>query len=101
MTSRMRIARWFTMSDIQANVDNIDPDHFFVDRLFVLHPPKNELVADVMDKVRAIHSDLAHYIVEHVPRTADRTIALRSLHRACMDTIAAIACNQEGYPDVE
>lgn len=71
-----------------------DPDLDLVDRLFTLHPPQNAEVAEVMDDLRGEFIDLAHLVVATVPRTSDRTIALRSIHRACMDTIAAVACNQ-------
>lgn len=75
-----------------------DPDHEMVDRLLTLHPPVDEHVALQMDATRQQFIDLAHGVVGTVPRTPDRTIALRSIHRACMDTIAAIACNQDPPP---
>lgn len=65
-----------------------------VDRLLTLHPPQSANVAANMDDLRGKFIDLAHTVVDRVPRTPDRTIALRSIHRACMDTIAAVACNQ-------
>lgn len=80
------------MSDL---VPPADPDYELVDRLFVLHPPATTDVAHLMDDVRYRYIHLANDAVRLVPRTPDRTIALRSLHRACMDMIAAIACNQE------
>lgn len=82
------------MTDTE-NVPAEDPDYDLVKRLFTLHPPSTDDVALDMDDTRAHFTKLANFIVETVPRTPDRTIALRSLHRACMDTIAAIACNQE------
>lgn len=71
-----------------------DPDFELVERLFTLHPPATSEIADQMDSLRREFRILARYVVAGVPRTADRTIALRSIHRACMDTIAAVACNQ-------
>jgi hypothetical protein len=71
-----------------------DIDHELVDRLLTLHPPATPEVAGLMDHLRGMFITLAHEVVDEVPRSADRTIALRSLHRACMDTIAALACNQ-------
>jgi hypothetical protein len=77
-----------------------DPDYELVDRLFTLHPPANDLVALTMDGLRGHFRDLASEVVAVVPRTPDRTVALRSIHRACMDSIAALACNQDNVgPD--
>lgn len=75
-----------------------DQDHELVDRLLSLHPPRTSGVAETMDALRSGFVALAHEVVDSVPRTPDRTIALRSIHRACMDTIAALACNQDGPP---
>ena len=74
-------------------------DHDLVNRLFTLHPPKSISVEANMDMFREKFIDLGHEIVTHIPRTPDRTIAIRSLHRACMDVIAAIACNQDSDDD--
>lgn len=71
-----------------------DPDFELVDRLFTLHPPTTTEIAGQMDSLRREFRILARYVVDAVPRTPDRAVALRSLHRACMDTIAAVACNQ-------
>lgn len=71
-----------------------DPDFELVDRLFTLHPPTTTEIAGQMDSLRREFRILARYVVANVPRTPDRTIALRSIHRACMDSIAAVACNQ-------
>lgn len=73
-----------------------DPDHELVDRLLALHPPRSSDVAEAMDLIRGQFRNLGHTVVAFVPRTPDRTVALRSLHRACMDAIAALACNQDG-----
>lgn len=81
-------------ADPSANTPPQDPDHELVDRLFTLHPPTTRAVAEIMDDLRTEFLDLAHLVVTLVPRSSDRTIALRSIHRACMDTIAAVACNQ-------
>jgi hypothetical protein len=82
------------MSDPQTP-ETIDPDYALVDRLFTLHPPASAEAGLVMDDIRFRYMSLANEIVGRVPRTPDRAIALRSLHRACMDAIAAIACNQD------
>lgn len=82
----------------QAPVE-VDPDFILIDRLFTLHPPMNQGAGELMDDVRQRYILLADLIVQRVPRTPDRTIALRSLHRACMDTIASIACNQDLFPN--
>lgn len=72
-----------------------DLDHELVDRLLNPDAPRDSEVGALMDDVRARFLALGHHVVNHVPRTPDRTIALRSIHRACMDSIAAIACNQD------
>jgi hypothetical protein len=83
------------MADTENTVDHdYDPDHELVERLLTVHPPVSPHAAALMDALRADFKSLAHDIVNEVPRTPDRTIALRSLHRACMDTIVALACNQ-------
>jgi hypothetical protein len=79
---------------VDAAAKAVDPDHELVVQLFVWHPPANDKVAETMDAVRGDFIDLAHTVVALVPRTPMRTYALHSLHRACMDTIASIACNQ-------
>lgn len=71
-----------------------DPDLELVNRLFTLHPPLTREVAELMDFLRGEFTDLAEQVVLNVPRTSDRTLAIRSLHRACMDAMAAVACNQ-------
>ncbi len=81
-----------------AHINPDDQDHELVDRLLTLHPPVDDQVAMTMDLIRASFTTLAHHVVDVVPRTPDRTIALRSIHRACMDTIAAVACNQDQPP---
>lgn len=75
-----------------------DPDHDLVDRLLDLHPPSTPEVAATMDEMRGLFVAVAHRVVDVVPRSPDRTIAIRSIHRACMDSIAALACNQDGDP---
>jgi hypothetical protein len=81
-------------SDAGVDVPAPDPDFALVARLFTLHPPATDEVAQLMGEIRSDFTYLANTVVGSVPRTPDRTIALRSIHRACMDTIAAIACNQ-------
>lgn len=81
---------------VYANPD--DPDHELVDRLLTLHPPATPAVGALMDHLRAQFLDLAHLVVAEVPRTPDRTIAIRAIHHACVDSIASLACNQEAIP---
>lgn len=81
--------------DMTMTTPDADPDHDLVDRLLTLHPPADSDVAEKMDTIRGNFIDLGHTVVALVPRTPDRTVALRSIHRACMDSIAALACNQE------
>lgn len=75
-----------------------DPDHDLVDRLLDLHPPINDEVGARMDTVRAAFKAAGHLVVDLIPRTPDRTIAIRAIHHACMDSIASLACNQEAIP---
>lgn len=86
------------MSETTQAAIPVDPDFTLIDRLFTLHPPANATASELMDGVRQEYTLLATLIVQIIPRTPDRTIALRSLHRACMDTIASIACNQDLLP---
>lgn len=74
-----------------------DQDHELVDRLIAHHPPAAPEVVNTMESLRGGFRSLAHEVVDAVPRTPDRTVALRSIHRACMDTIAALACNQDDF----
>jgi hypothetical protein len=80
------------MSDVEVTANYLDS--VMVERLFTLHPPKDAEVEKRMNELRARFKDLALVVLAQVPRTPDRTIAIRSIHRACMDTIAAVACNQ-------
>lgn len=70
-------------------------DHELVDRLITLHPPKDEEVARRMDTIREAFLTIGHMVVDIVPRTPDRTVALRKIHDACQASIGALACNQE------
>jgi hypothetical protein len=83
------------VTDPITNALDRETDHELVDRLLELHPPKDKNVAALMDEFRADFIDVTHLVVDMVPRSDERTIAIRSIHRACMDTIAAIACNQD------
>jgi uncharacterized membrane protein len=47
------------------------------------------------EAIRAAFLDVGHLVVDRVPRTPDRTVALRKIHEACMASIAALALNQE------
>lgn len=76
-----------------------DPDHELVDRLLTLHSPATPEVAERMDTIRAGFLNLGHTVVELVPRTPDRTVAIRSIHRACQETIGALACNQDAFTE--
>ena len=86
------------MSTFTTDHQAVDPDHELVDRLLRLHPPATPEIGETMDAVRGNFIDLGHTVVALVPRTPDRTVALRKIHEACMATIAAIACNQGDAP---
>lgn len=80
-------------TDHDVNVPAPDPDHELVDHLLTYRRP-DEATAEVMAHLRERFISLGHEIVNGIPRCPDRTVALRSLHRACMDTIAALALNE-------
>lgn len=71
-----------------------DPDHDLVDHLLVYRQVAGP-VAETMTSLRADFIALGHRIVDEVPRTPDRTVALRKLHDACQGAITALALNQE------
>lgn len=60
-----------------------------------LHPPKDEGVADRMDRVRSGFRWLGLDLIDELPPGPDLTIALRALKEAAMHAIGAIACNQD------
>jgi hypothetical protein len=63
-----------------------------LDNWFTYHPATPETLAHYKH-VRESSKELAKYILENLPRSADRTAALRSLRRTVMDINLAIACN--------
>jgi hypothetical protein len=78
-----------------------DPDITLVDRMFDLHSPKDDDVVKDLDDLRAAFKRVAKLVVKKAPRTPDRTVALRSLHRACMDSIFAVVAAQDDEEPVE
>jgi hypothetical protein len=78
-----------------------DPDHELVERLQTLHPPRDADIAARMDEIRAAYKRVEHLVVDLVPRTPDRTVAIRDTHRAGMAAIASLACNQGLVPTNE
>ena len=75
-----------------------DPDHRLVDHLISHQPPTSDAVVEAFGDIREAFRVVGHLIVSKVPRTPDRAVAIRSIHRACMDSIAALALNQELVP---
>lgn len=69
------------------------------ENLIDLHPPKNEVVAQIMDDTRAMFKVAGEWMIENLPPSPDLTVALRSLKDASQHAIATIACNQEFYDD--
>lgn len=63
-----------------------------VENWFKYHPGTPELV-EKYNHVREVSKQLALWIYENVPNSADRTAAIRSLRRTVMDINLAIACN--------
>lgn len=72
-----------------------DPDHDLVDHLISHHPPLSDEVVAGFETIRQVFGHAGHAVVDLCPRTADRTVALRKIHEACMASIAALALNQE------
>jgi hypothetical protein len=72
-----------------------------VDRLLPLHPPRDSDIADRLDHIRQRFRTIAHEVVDIVPRTPDRTLALRAIHRASQETIGSLASNQGLVPTSE
>lgn len=74
--------------------DAVDTDHEMVDRLIAHHPPASPDTVATFEYLREQFRAVAHDVVDRVPRTPDRTVALRKIHEACMASIGALACNQ-------
>jgi hypothetical protein len=62
-----------------------------LDNWFTYHPATPEQL-EHYKHVRSVSKDLAQYLLEKLPRSADRTAAIRSLRRTVMDINLAIAC---------
>lgn len=63
-----------------------------IDNWFKYHPANDEKLAHY-NFIREHSKALAKYALENIPRSADRTAALRSLRRTVMDLNLAIACH--------
>lgn len=81
------------MNTVFVNPD--DQDHDLVEHLLAYRRPTGDEVVASMEAIREVFKAAGHLVVDRAPRSADRTVALRSIHRACMDSIAALALNQE------
>ena len=78
-----------------------DLDHELVDRLVRLHPPRDAGVAARMDAIRQAVLELEHLVVDIIPRTPDRTVAIRAIRQGGQEAIGALACNQHLIPATE
>jgi hypothetical protein len=78
-----------------------DQDHELVDRLVGLHPPRDADVAERMDVIRAAVLAVEHLVVDIIPRSADRTVAIRAIRQGGQEAIGALACNQHLIPEKE
>lgn len=72
-----------------------DQDHELVEHLIAHRPPLSDDVVAGFEAIREVFRTAGHLVVDAAPRTADRTVALRKIHEACMASIAALALNQE------
>lgn len=57
------------------------------------HPPTHE-TADILDDATEKYIHMGIWIMENVPRSPDRSIALNDLRAALRSLKAAIACHQ-------
>lgn len=72
-----------------------DQDHDLVEHLISYRAPTGDEVTATFEAIRSAFKMAGHLVVDRVPRTPDRTVALRKIHEACMASIAALALNQE------
>lgn len=68
--------------------------HSRVENDFRNHPPVGPGVAETMDEVTSRMLDLAHWIVDSVPKGRERSTALTKLEECSMMCKAGIARNQ-------
>lgn len=71
-----------------------DQDHELVEHLISHRPPLSDDVVVSFEAIREVFRAAGHLVVDRVPCTEDRTVALRKIHEACMASIAALALNQ-------
>lgn len=60
---------------------------------FSHHPPKGDQTERYI-RIRAAARHLAQVIVDHTPKSADQTAAIRKVREAMMTANAAIACSE-------
>jgi len=72
-----------------------DQDHDLVEHLIAYRAPSDPETVASFETIREVFKAAGHIVVDRVPRTPDRTVALRKIHEACMASIAALALNQE------
>ena len=75
-----------------------DPEAWWSNQID-LHPPKNGVVADVMDQTRATYKAVGLFLIRNTPPGPDLTVALRALKDASQAAIGNIACNQDHWED--
>lgn len=67
----------------------IDPDHAMIERLITYVKPDDD-VLQVLEQLREDFKNIAHFLVDMAPRTPERTLAIRAIHRACQESIFAV-----------
>jgi hypothetical protein len=77
--------------DARFREAQIDADLAEVANLFTYHKP-TEADIEVMTEIRNHAKVLAEYVVSSVPRSADRSAAIRKLREFVMTVNAGIAC---------
>lgn len=63
-----------------------------LDNWFSHHPPRDEIDADVYERIRAAGKTFALVVLEETPPSADQTTAIRTIREAVMWANAAFAC---------
>lgn len=70
-----------------------------IDNQTAYHPPANDFVRELHERVREQCNELMHWINDNVPEGPEKTIAIRRVRSAMMWANASIACNVSGDPE--
>lgn len=85
-----------TISDADADEFGLsDEERADLDNWFVYHPPSPEQVP-TFEAIRDAGYQMAETIMQQVPPSPDRTVAIRHIRDAVMNANASLACYPEG-----